>query len=971
MVQVKDPTDIQSAYNDIGNPGTTKSELNDAEKRGADDTYSKDSTDPYVTSGLDQLEAHANDAWAVNRTQGGTQAAEPLQDRAKRLLKKSAPITAITGLLVGLGIGASMFFSPSMLLVHIKEVITSRFNIQSTTLDARTNKILVKKLTSVGTSGCGTLSVQACKYSRMSNKMLTKLEAAGLVPVDSKGKPIEIKDGYGSERPYGFTNPDGSLGLSEGKIVKAGEFKQFLSDNPKAAGTFRRVFNPTWATFWDSTYMDKFLGRYGLGKASTVKGDTEDDVKASFDDEVDGTTKERLTIGATAQDGESEDSAKARQAAAGEADSLITKAGAQSTEDLAQTLGKEVGGAGKVTGGALLIANLYCMAASTGKIAKAVRVIQMGQIIAYGLLFLQAADEIKSGNGSVAKAAFFGTALTTVIVDTATQTVKKKAATDSVNMKYALLKDSGATSSTSDGTKYLPGGGIVSMLQQFSNAVSGKGDVKKALDNFCAAVSSDAGQAASLLLDFTPVGLAMTAIGYVVGQFSGVLLAPILGMLAGKIVDSSLQAEDLGNAAAAGMVQTVSEGANAGAMMAMTPSQTSAYLEKHAETQLANARIDQATLSPFDTSSPNTFLGSIMTQMIPYYGSMQSVTGIFGSIAKLVGSSFSSIVSPTSSALDSSDIGGCPDKALEEEGVAVGKLCNIWYAIPVEYHDIDVKENQTTLEAKNQLNPDGTPVTGSDAEKYLTECATGDGSAATAACVIDNEDKARYALSYIDRRLQRDMDGEDVVGASASSSTVASGSCPAGTNIVSGITTGWKKDTGEQTTITLCSIPNTDMQVNPGWTNKKYQGTSSKGIQNITVNAEAAQGLLDAATKYTQETGRKLSASVAYRSVFEQCSFFVGSKNTYASDQSSYYNKYCTPNKSWLEYPTGDWNTNVVISNHMMGSSIDFTDASEKWMKGCVGDATDGDKDNRCFGFYDDVYQKQNWDSAHFTFSPI
>ena len=981
MVQVKDPTDIQSSYKDLGNPATTTpSELDAAEKKSSGD-YAENSSDPYTTAGIDQLEALANDAWSVNRTPGGGKGgAEPLSKKALRIFKKSAPITAITGLLVGLGIGASMFFSPAMLLVHIKEVITSRFNIQSTALDMRTNKIIAKKLTSVATTGCSDL-LQKCKYSRMSNNMLKKLDAAGFTAVDKNGAALVIKDGYGSARPYGFTNPNvvsyekvnGNFVMKDSQILTAKDFAGLVRDNPEVATTFRKVFNPTWSAFWDSTYMDKFLGRYGLGKASKVSGDTEEDVKTSFDDQVDGTAKERVTIGALDKNGQTKDAAQASQTAASEADALVQKAGTQTTEELAQSLSKEVGGGGKVSGGAMLIANLYCMAASTGKIAKAVRVIQMGQIIAYGMLFFQAADEIKSGNGSVAKAAFYGTALTTVLVDTASHAVKKRAATDSVSMKYSLLKDSGASSTTSDYTKYLPGGGIVSMLQQFSNAVSGKGDVKKALDNFCAAVNSDAGQAASLLLDFTPVGLAMTAIGYVVGQFSGVLLAPMLGMLAGKIVDSSLQAEDLGNAAATGMVQTVAEGSNAGAMMPMSPTQTSAYLKLNAETQLANARMDQATLSPFDTSSPNTFLGSIMTQMLPYYGSMQSVTGVFGSIAKLVGSSFSSIVSPTTSALNDSDIGGCPDKTIAEEGVAVGKLCNVWYAIPVEYLGLDPEENQTILEAAKQINSDGTLVAGSDAEKYLTECSPGDGSAATADCVIDSENKARYALASVDRRLQRNMDGEDTVASAPATSAAPTGSCPTGTDLVSGLTAGWNKDTGEQTSITLCSIPNTDAQINPGWTNKKYQGTSSKNITDITVNAEAAQGLLDAANQYTKETGHQLSASVAYRSVFEQCSFFVGGKNTYGSDQAGYYNKYCTPNKSWLQYPTGNWTTDRVVSNHMMGISIDFTAESEKWMRGCMKSATDsnGKKTNRCHGFYDDVLQSGHGDSAHFTFSPV
>ncbi len=797
-VKVDNPTDISGAYDAHMDPT-----LRNAEERGSDVDYSDDKgSDDSSRVANSESDGVGGANWAVNRTQGVAKSAgESLSKRLLGGVRKSGPVTAVVGVLVGLGIGASMFFSPSMLLIHIKEVIVSRFNIQSSALEVRTNKILAKKLASVGTPGCGATSIlQKCKYSKMSNKMLTKLKEQGFVPVDANGKEMNIKDGWGSDRPSGFKVPDdlrtGSLVSKEG-ILEAKNFTKFLSDNPAAAGAFRKVFNPVWSSFWDSTFMTKFLGSKGLDKSSKVSGEDEDGVRQSFDDDVDGKEKAKVEVGASGTDGENSDTTKASQTNADQANSLIDGAGTSSADDVANSLdsiGKEASAStGKVSGGVLLIANLYCMARSTGAIAKAVRVAQMTQIIAYGMLFLQAADEIKAGHGSPAKAAFFGTALTTVLVDTATNTVKKKAATDSVGMKYALLKDSGATSTTSDYTKYLPGGGIVSALQTFANAISGQGEAKKELDMFCEAINSDAAQVGQLLLDFTPVGIAMTAVGLVISKFSGTILAPIIGMLAGKVVDSTLQAEDLGNAAAVGMVQTVAEGANAGAMMPMTTSQTSAYLKLHAETQLADARIDQATLSPFDVSSPNTFLGSIMTQLIPYYGSMQTVTGVFSSITSVVGSSLSSIVSPKSGALDDADIGGCP---MDTGSVATGKLCNAWYAIPTEYLNIDPEENQATLESQGQLSADGTPVEGSDLAKYLETCATGNGSATDDECIINDEQHARYALANVDRRIQRNMDGEDVVATSSTggSSTAVDDTT---TPVVEGLPTGGVKDTAE------------------------------------------------------------------------------------------------------------------------------------------------------------------------------
>lgn len=202
-----------------------------------------------------------------------------------------------------------------------------------------------------------------------------------------------------------------------------------------------------------------------------------------------------------------------------------------------------------------------------------------------------------------------------------------------------------------------------------------------------------------------------------------------------------------------------------------------------------------------------------------------------------------------------------------------------------------------------------------------------------------------------------------------------SGTCPTGTSIVNGVTTGWNRD-GSTKDITLCSVPNTKMDTFSYWKNSNYKGSSSLGIDTIAVNSEAAAALKQLADKYQAETGNKLHASIAYRSVWEQCSFFAPGatkKNTVTSSQKDLYNKYCAPGISagWLKGHSGNWTTSYVTSNHELGYSVDFTDsAAKKWLKACVSDTTDGKKDNRCYGFYDDVWQKEGWDEGHFTYAP-
>lgn len=191
---------------------------------------------------------------------------------------------------------------------------------------------------------------------------------------------------------------------------------------------------------------------------------------------------------------------------------------------------------------------------------------------------------------------------------------------------------------------------------------------------------------------------------------------------------------------------------------------------------------------------------------------------------------------------------------------------------------------------------------------------------------------------------------------SGSDSLQPNGTCPAETTLVPKITKGWERS-GKERAITLCSIPGTSAQVIPDWKDSRYEGTSAVGINEVVVNSEAAESLRDAAKK-AKASGVTLSISVGYRSLYEQCSIYI--------------RNHARPSvcPGWITPVSGNWSTDVTYSNHMMGYSIDTLPVTESWMRRCVKDATDTKVDNRCFNFYDDVYQNQNWDSAHFTYKP-
>ncbi len=229
-------------------------------------------------------------------------------------------------------------------------------------------------------------------------------------------------------------------------------------------------------------------------------------------------------------------------------------------------------------------------------------------------------------------------------------------------------------------------------------------------------------------------------------------------------------------------------------------------------------------------------------------------------------------------------------------------------------------------------------------------------------CKIDST-VAESILCSMDESIRETAQcNPDAGGASIATAT---GSCANG-NIIDKITRGWDRS-GNQKSITLCAIPGTDMSTMPHWSDPRYEGTSASSITEIAVNSEAAKSLATIVEQAGKD-GVKLSASVGYRSLYEQCSIVMKPGNL---------GKRPSVCPGWITAIPGNWTSTAVYSNHMMGYSIDFYDQSEKWMRACVHDntstyknATDGEANNRCYGFWDDVYQKQGWDGAHFTYDP-
>ena len=189
----------------------------------------------------------------------------------KSLLKKRGPIAAIVGIL-GLGGGIlGIFLSPATMLQNIMENFTWKNDSASVVKETRMKKIINRMLGSGDDAGiCNNKKIK-CKTGRLSNKALTKFKKSGLVPVDSDGKEIDIKKrGYPDKNPTHWKVE----GLNDGKPIESSKLKDELlkKENRKIAskvygrtGLFKMRFHA-----WTGKHISKLYDKFKLKRNSAI-----------------------------------------------------------------------------------------------------------------------------------------------------------------------------------------------------------------------------------------------------------------------------------------------------------------------------------------------------------------------------------------------------------------------------------------------------------------------------------------------------------------------------------------------------------------------------------------------------------------------------------------------------------------------------------------------------------------------------
>lgn len=771
------------------NDSEEDSRLNPTELAQQEQSAGEGSSD-YINAGTDQAEAYANDPSNAaqndlqNREVGqnefsyspGGQTSSP--SSVKGFFKKVGPTGGIIGLIAGAIFGGSVFFSPGLLLVQVKEVLTNHGSSASRAAPMRFQENLYYRLSGGKEleQACSKPVSIKCKRGTMKDENVKKLKAAGF---DINSTKVGDRHIVTSIAKDGVTIDNSRSSLD----------RAFA--NPKFASDFNRVINPKSLVFLGDRFSAKVLKKLGLNKSKvTLEGKDEDERRAALNK----TTGGDLTL--------EEEAEKLRS----DIDEKTEKSGAKSSS------GKVLGSGAKQIGAAAVLCTTY----NTARVVVAsVKLQNMLKYAAFAMVFLKAADQIKAkGDISPETASTLGTVLTKT---DASGSKKGLSATDSQGYKVAMY---GGEKGLQNWTRnYMLGGsaglkGIEKSIDWINRSVPGEKSTVRAVCKGATNPVIGAGVTAAICaanpgtLSVAAAGSIVPGVGNIVGGLAAtgicsvatITLGFVAGYIVGKLIDklivpglveklqdstidvNKISGVDAGNALAMGGGVILEQTNMSRGLQPGTKESVPKYLAATAESETQQIEIAkyEARDNPFDIYDQYSFLGSFIRQT----GMIQALSNnpSLGSLAFGAGSlvQLSSNIIPKAGAVGSmpvnvteEDLSNCPDLTLSEIGIDCDAVGGTQFVMRT---DIPVEENLDYM-IGTHVDDEGKPIS-EEYKNWVENCTEQredplgvtttpieqeDDYDTGKACVPTKETQEmldQFSTYYFDDAARQDEDGE-------------------------------------------------------------------------------------------------------------------------------------------------------------------------------------------------------------------
>ena len=527
----------------------------------------------------------------------------------KSLLKKRGPIAVIAGIL-GLGGGIlGIFLSPATMLQNIMENFTWKNDSASVAKESRMKKVMNRMIGASDDAGiCNNKKIK-CKTGRLSNKALKKFKKSGLIPVDADGKEMDIKGrGYPDKNPTHWKVE----GLNDGKPIESSKLKDELlkKENRKIAskvygrtGLMKMRFHA-----WTGKHISKLYGKFNLKRNSAI----------SKIDKILGIKEKREKF-----------KEKLPKFKAGSASKNIS----DGVDKLSGKL-KKGGLAYAISAGACAVVKIPNL------IASGVAAIQLAPLLGIVMDVILSPGSQAKASGLDSSGGGFSQETMETIGTMLTERGKMKGSDNAegsaLDSPYLLAAMGVNNDKPGIAKNYIPGYSVAT-----NPIVQGFNEAKEATEGVCdyilspvamyasmaveAAVSASTGGISAIISWVGKAALSEVTkkvLEYAVGEQVKNILTELAKSL---LTPDKAQYKDLGDALGVGAAAFFS----AGSMGQMLPGLKMSQLAEFNGIQIANEEfqkeMDIASLSPFDTSSKYTFLGSIFHNM----GNMMIANGTY------------------------------------------------------------------------------------------------------------------------------------------------------------------------------------------------------------------------------------------------------------------------------------------------------------------------------------------------------
>lgn len=529
----------------------------------------------------------------------------------KSLLKKRGPIAAIAGIL-GLGGGIlGIFLSPATMLQNIMESLTWKNDSATPSKISRIKQVMNGFLDSKDGPGiCANSSKKIrCRTGKLSYKALTKFNKSGIIPVDADGNEMKLKrTGYPEKNPTHWKVE----GLNDGKPIESSKLKDELlkKENRKIAskvygrtGLFKMRFHA-----WTGKHISKLYDKFKLKRNSAI---SKIDKKLGIKEKREK-FKEKLP-----------------KFEAGSASKNISKG----VDKLGGKL-KKGGLAYAISAGACTVVKIPNL------IASGVAAIQLAPLLGIVMDVILSPGSQAKASGLDSSGGGFSQETMETIGTMLTERGKMKGSDNAegsaLDSPYLLAAMGVNNDKPGIAKNYIPGYSVAT-----NPIVQGFNEAKEATEGVCDYILSPVAMYASMAVE-AAVSASTGGISAIVSWVGKAALSEvtkkvleyavgdqvktILEELAKKfLVPNNAQYKDLGDSLGVGAAAFFASGS----MGQMLPGLKMSQLAEFNGIQIANEEfqkeMDIASLSPFDTSSRYTFLGSIFHNM----GNMMMANGTY------------------------------------------------------------------------------------------------------------------------------------------------------------------------------------------------------------------------------------------------------------------------------------------------------------------------------------------------------